>query len=306
MTGCETGYLSWQYADALNEFGTPRQLPRSGSWILERPIADTGLSDAMGLYPLLSACHWPELARDIEELAEAGLVSLVAVADPLGDHNSSDLQRAFPDLLKLFKQHFITNLSVAPETFVSSHHQRNARKALAVVDVHIGVALDMEADWIGLYSNLVAHHSITGIAAFSSESLRRQLHVPGSTLFCARREGRLVGATLWYVRNDSAYYHLGAYSDEGYALRASFGLFWRALHHFLEAGVRTLDLGAGAGLSGDTDDGLSRFKRGWATGTLPAYLCGRILDPEGYAALCSKMAPRARHYFPIYRKGEFG
>ena len=52
--------------------------------------------------------------------------------------------------------------------------------------------------------------------------------------------------------------------------------------------------------------GLREFKRGWSTGTRPAYLCGRILQPQRYAELAEERGPGERSYFPAYRAGEFG
>ena len=43
------------------------------------------------------------------------------------------------------------------------------------------------------------------------------------------------------------------------------------------------------------DDGLSRFKRGWATGTAPAWLCGAVLDRERYADLAQALGSLADH-----------
>ena len=84
-------------------------------------------------------------------------------------------------------------------------------------------------------------------------------------------------------------------------------MFWRAIEHFRESGdVDWLQLGAGAGLDPQSDDGLTRFKRGWATGSKTAYLCGRIFDREAYAALVQARGVSATDYFPAYRQGEFG
>jgi lipid II:glycine glycyltransferase (peptidoglycan interpeptide bridge formation enzyme) len=110
--------------------------------------------------------------------------------------------------------------------------------------------------------------------------------------------------TLWYVLGNVGYYHLGAYNHAGYELRASFALFWRAIEHFAAKGLRWLNLGAGAGLEGSSTDGLSRFKRGWSTGT--AYFCGRIFDRAKYSEVVKASGVSAADYFPAYRKGEFG
>jgi len=159
--------------------------------------------------------------------------------------------------------------------------------------------------WSALYQRLVARHRINGLAAFSPTTLARQLEVPGVVLFRAERAGTTVGMTVWYTAGSVAYYHLAAYHDAGYAVGASFAIFDFALRHFAETGVQWLDLGGAPGLDADGSDGLSRFKRGWATGTRPAYLCGRIFDRPAYAALVEAARSLETTYFPAYRHGNF-
>ena len=159
--------------------------------------------------------------------------------------------------------------------------------------------------WCRLYETLIARHGITGIAAFSPASLAAQLAVPGMVAVRADCEGQTVGMVLWYRSGDVAYYHLGAYDARGYALRASYAIFATSMRVLAEQGVRWLSLGAGAGVRTDADDGLTRFKRGWATGTRTAYLCGRILDRPAYTTLCRARAVSPGTYFPGYRSGEF-
>jgi hypothetical protein len=167
-------------------------------------------------------------------------------------------------------------------------------------------ALALHDVWCNLYAHLSERHGIRGIATFSRESFAAQMRVPGLVAFQALTGGETAGMTLWYVQEEVAYYHLGAYSAAGYRTGASFALFRAALECFREVGLRWADLGAGAGLSPEADDGLSRFKRGWATGTRTAYLCGAILDPEAWAALTVQAVPGITTYFPAYRVGEFG
>ena len=105
-------------------------------------------------------------------------------------------------------------------------------------------------------------------------------------------------------QGDVAYYHLGAYAEEGYRGRASFALFSTAIEAFAAMKVRWLDLGGGVGTGATAaDDGLTRFKRGWATSSRTVYLCGRVLAPEVYRRLTEPLAPTG--YFPAYRQGEF-
>jgi hypothetical protein len=110
---------------------------------------------------------------------------------------------------------------------------------------------------------------------------------------------------LWYVQGKVSYYHLGAYSDLGYELRASFALFSHSVEYFVQHGFEWLNLGAGAGVGLDTDSGLGRFKQGWSTGTRTAYLCGRVFDPKKYEELVMARNTPPTAYFPAYRVGEF-
>jgi len=298
------GYSHPGYAAALAEFGKPRALPRSEGWILERPILDTPYRDAMGCYPLFACRDWSQLDLDLDEL-RSELVTLTIVADPFGNHTPAQLGKCFPALVTPFKEHLVTELSRSPESFVATQHRRKAQKALERLDIERVEDAGVFADrWIELYANLVRRHGIRGLTAFSPDSFRAQLAVPGISLFRAISENETVGMTLWYTDREVAYYHLGAYSDLGYELEASFALFWHVLEYFSRQGLQWLDLGAGAGLSAkDSSDGLTRFKRGWATGTRTAYLCGRIFDLSRYDQIMRDR--EANDYFPPYRKGEF-
>jgi hypothetical protein len=299
-----TGYLHPAYAASLAEFGVPRALPGSGAWVLERPIADTAARDAMGCYPLFTCRDWSRLADDVEAHLD-GLVSLVVVTDPFGAYDLGDLRRCFPDLVRPFKEHHTVDLEQPLDRLVHPHHRRNARRALRTVSAErVECPPAALHEWTALYDNLIARHRIRGIATFSRTSFREQLGVPGLVAFRAVQAGEVVGMVLWYVQNDVGYYHLAAYSDAGYSANASFALFWTAMEHFAGSGVRALDLGAGAGLTADPDDGLTRFKRGWSTGTRTAYLCGRILDPSAYGRLVADRGVPPTAFFPAYRQRE--
>ncbi len=299
------GYAHADYAASLAEYGSPRLLPGCNGWVLERSIPGTLHRDAIGCYPLFACRDWSRLREDIENLGEE-LVSLVLVTDPFGDYTQDSLRRTFKDLVIPFKEHFIVDLAATPETFVHPHHRRNARKALEVISVAGCAAAASIQEWRGLYANLVDRHDIAGIARFSDSSFALQSKVPGAVMLRAIHEGQTVGMTWWFVSEGVGYYHLGAYSDAGYELRASFGLFWRAIELLRADGLRWLDLGAGAGVANDAQDGLNRFKKGWSTGTRTAYLCGRILDRGRYAEIVKAKGVAPTNYFPAYRKGEFG
>ena len=302
------GYAHADYAASLAEWGAPRRLRRCGGWVLERAVPASDARDAMGCYPLFACADWSRLGEDLGEL-EGELISLALVADPFGEYAEADLRRWFDAACFPFKEHFVADLRRAPEEFVDAHHRRNARRAVAS-GLRVEACADpSEAldDWCALYANLTERHSIRGLTAFSRESFAAQLRVPGLTALRASLEGETVGMNLWYEGRGVGYYHLGAYSAEGYELRASFALFSHALSHFADAGLRWLSFGAGAGLAGDGEDGLSRFKRGWSTGTRTAYFCGHIFDRRRYEELSrARGVASGARYFPAYRAGEFG
>lgn len=298
-----TGYLHPSYAESLAEFGIPRELPRSRGWILQRQIPGFPDYDGMGCYPLFACQDWSQLFADMEDLGSE-LVSLALVADPFGEYDKTYLQQCF-DELALFKKHFIVDLDRPINDIVSARHRSYARAALRniLVEEYDEPARFTE-EWATLYATLIERHNITGMRAFSRESFAKQLRVPGTIMFRAVHQGVTIGAHLWYVQGQVGYSHLEAVSLTGYKLRAAYALYWFAIQWFFRK-VQWLDLGAGAGITNEGTDGLSQFKRGWSTGTRPAYFCGRIFDPERYTEIVKAKGIPATAYFPAYRKGEF-
>ena len=266
-----SGYAHADYAASLSEFGTPRFLPNCGAWILERAIPGSDGWDAMGCYPLFTCQDWSQLRTDLDTLGK-DLVCISLVTDPFGEYELDYLRECFPDVTTSFKEHFVVDLSRPVDSFVHSHHRRNARRALAEMSVEkCANPEDFLEDWTTLYSNLVARHEIKGISTFSQKSFARQLRVPGILAFRAVRDSATVGMVLWYAQDNRAYYHLGAYSETGYDLRASFALFNHSLDYFALNGFKWLNLGAGAGAEPGVESGLSRFKQGWSTDRRTAY-----------------------------------
>lgn len=299
----KTGYLHINYAHALAAFGTPHYLPDAQGWLLKRPIPDSPYWDAMGCYPIFACQNWRQLGSDLERLQQE-LVSVTLVTDPLGDFAADDLQAAFPAVFRPYKDHFIVDLQSASSRTLPPHHRRNVRQALSNVVVELCPSATALEEWVALYDHLIQRHSITGLTAFSRASFTAQWQVPGLTVLRATARGETVGMTLWYGDEERVYYHLAAYSPRGYELKASYALFHEAIAHFARAGVRWMALGAGAGTHNDGSDGLTRFKRGWATETRPVYLCGRILAQATYAKLVGAQA--AEHsFFPAYRHPSF-
>jgi hypothetical protein len=302
-----SGYLHPRYAVSLAEFGTPRVLPRSGGWILERSIPGTALRDAMGCYPLFVCRDWSQLGADLAEVAD-NLVCLWGVTDPFGDYDEAQLRECFRDKVVRFKEHYYIDLERPREDYVGRHHWRYAHKALAQLHVEryeYENAPESLDNWMSLYEHLIQRHGITGIPAFSRTAFAHQFAVPGFVAFRALHQGTVVGMSLSYIQGNVAYGHLIACNALGYELDSSYALYWREIEYFRGCGLKWLNLGAGAGASSKGGDGLTWFKQGWATGTRTAYFCGRIFDHQAYDQIVKAKGLADTEYFPAYRAGEF-
>ena len=287
-------YESALYAKSLSELGVPVELSRSGGWVLRRPIPESSHWDAVDPCPLFCCRNWSALKRDLDDLA-GDLVSVAIVTDPFGNYREPDLTGAFPELTRVYKDHFITELGEMSDRSLGKHHRYSVRRAIGKIDVDICSDPRSQVDeWVRLYRVLVEKHGLTGIHAFSRASFESQLAVPGMVMVRGYHLGELAAAHLWLVRGDVAYSHLAASSPDGYRLGALYALYAKAIEHF-RRGLRFLDLGAGS-------SGLGRFKRGFATGTRPAYLCGRILNKDVYESLRGTSGGSEFDFFPAYRK----
>jgi hypothetical protein len=296
-----SGYLHQDYAASLAEFGRPLALPASGAWILTRQIPGTALVDGMGCYPLFCCAEWRKLPQDVRSLDER-LVSVVVVADPLGDHTPDLLADAF-DRVVAYKEHFVIETGRPLEQFVSKSHRAHAQRALKEVHVELcPTPLAFIDDWERLYGVLATRHSITGLRRFSRMAFERQLAIPGMVMFRAVAGGHTIGLDLWYEQGHAAQGHLAAFDSTGYRLRASYATKWRAIEYFTDK-VRWMNLGAVPTATGES--GLLHFKHGWSTGTKRAWLCGRVLNPVAYEELVEARRAINEPYFPAYRAGEF-
>jgi hypothetical protein len=293
------GYTSPSYVASLAEFGRPVRLPQSGGFLLERSIPGTSLRDAIGPYPLFCCADWSGLPADLASL-EGHLVTVVVVTDPFAPFDPVTLAPAFSHGLVRYKDHCVIDLDVPLDQTACTHHRRNARKALQNLTVEeIADPIDFVDTWCGLYDELIARHELTGICCFSRQAFEAQLAAPGLVALRAiDRHCSTVGMVLWYCQGDVGYYHLAAYSPEGYAQKASFALFWASAQR-LRGRLRWLSLGAGAGVRNDGSDGLTRFKRGWSGLVRPTYLGRHVTCPKRYAELCR--GSQESDFFPAYR-----
>jgi len=296
----ESGYGSAEYAWSLAHLGDPIWLPNAEGWLLRRRIPGTELWDAIGCYPLFTCRDWECLQFDLSQLTD--LVSVTAVVDPLSaERAGTALASAFPDLATPYKQHFLVDLQSDWTSRAPRNHQRNAKKALSQVGVQRcsdpGAELGI---WCDLYAGLKRRHAISALADFPRHSFAQQLDAPGLVMLKATDGTQTVAMQLWFMQGETAYFHLGASSDDGYRLSAAFALMWSALHELQRAGARWATLGGapGARASGDAD-GLARFKQGWATRVHPAYLCGFISDRPAYDDLIRGIGSSS--FFPAYR-----
>jgi hypothetical protein len=299
------GYAHPDYARALAEYGTPRELPRCGGWLLERPVPGHSYRDAMGCYPLFCCHDWSGLKGDLDELA-GELICVHLVADPFGDYTPDTLRACFPERMTTFKQHYVLDLREPIERAVRKQVRSCAKAALRHLQVErCSNPLDHLDDWMRVYGALIEKHELRGIHAFSRASFQAQMNVPGLEMFRAADRDRTVGMLSWFVRGDIGYAHLMGIDPEGYRLGAAYALLWSSAQYF--AGhLRWLDIGGVPGQRHDRESGLALFKRGWSNTTRVSYFCGRILDKDAYEALASANGADSTGHFPAYRRGEFG
>ncbi|MDQ0512164.1 GNAT family N-acetyltransferase [Ancylobacter amanitiformis] len=296
-----TAYRSRDYAESLAEFGEAAALPASGGWFLRRPIAGHDLHDGM-TYPFLCCADWRALDEDIESW-RGRLVSLAVVPDPFGAYQMSDLERAFPDRVIPFKQHYAADLSVPVARIVSAHHAREAARAFRRVQVEVYEdPLPMLDVWLGLFDIAIDKFDIRGIRRFSRAAFARQLALPGAFMTVASLEGTPVAAHIQLVGDGVVYAHAAAASPPAYKVGAAYALYYRELEYFADK-AQWIDWGGEAGLA--QDGKLSSFKAGWSTGVRQSYFCGRILDLVRYDQLGREAGAAATAYFPAYRVGEF-
>jgi hypothetical protein len=300
-----TGYLHPRYAESLAEFGTPRELPRCGGWILERRVPGFPYKDAMGCYPLFACRDWSQLHADLAELGD-DLVSIALVPEPFGRYDRADLEQCFPDRVVPFKDHSVFDLSKSPQLLVSRHHRKCARRALTemTIEAHPDPPAFLD-EFVRLHQTLVARHQITGLRAFSRQAFALQLETPGAVLLRAIHHGENVGATLSFVQGEVGYGHVLALSEKGYELGATYALYWFSLQHFADK-VRWYSVGGMPSITSKSTEGLDFFKRGWSPHRRRAYFCGRILNPQRYAEIMQVTAGPATDFFPAYRHGELG
>jgi len=222
--------------------------------------------------------------RTTSRAAPTASSAVALVTDSFGAYEEALLRASFHRVLA-FKQHFVADLTQPLETSTSANHRRNARAALRRLTVD--VPANREAcldDWCALYERLAAERRIVGIRRFSAPFVRGPVS-PAGPRRAAGARGRRHGrhAPLAARRSSRAQPPFRSKCPRVRAVRRLRAALARP--RALCRQVRWLHLGAGPGVTAQADDGVSSFKRGWATGTRPAYFCGRICAPERYREL---------------------
>lgn len=300
-----SGYLHPEYAASLGGDDAVLNLADSGGRLIARAIPGTEFRDAMAPYPFLVCSDWGGLPADMARLP-SDLVSVTAVTDPFATVDVDVLTKAFNHLVRPYKLHFEIDLTRPLASFADPHHLGCARRALKKLDVEYcpDPAVNI-GEWTRLYANLVARHDIRGAALMDEQTFHRQLRIPGLTQFRAVLNGVTIGMILCVTHGDTVYFHLGAYDATGYRRNTSYALVLTIIEHFTQAGMRRMSIGAGAGAFAREHDGLTQFKRGWASGTRMTYLCGHVQDRQAFDRLCRAEKSSDPRYFPAYRASEF-
>lgn len=300
MQGCP--YSSALYAHTLTHIGEVTLLGESDEAFLVRtlPNQEAG-ADLIAPYPFAQIRDADALSRAFTDTS--GCASATAVLEPLSAPGEQDRRRLFPDHLARFKEHTIVDLSADLDALRASGHRRKVRKAHGSLRVERAEEPNRHAiEWIELYCHLREAKGFRGsLADFTGEALAAQLGLSGVRYYRAMAGERCVAGAVWFDGPGATYYHLGASHPEGRAHSASFGLFDAALRDAQAEGRRWANLGGGAGLAQDPQDGLARFKQGWSREKGWSYVGGRILDRSLFDELNRAAGPVREGVFPPYR-----
>ena len=290
-------YGTLAYARALAHAGRPLAVPPWHTHVIVRDWHGSA-GDATGPYPITCFAAGCDLRAGLALLQGMGLVSMTAVVDELAGPPIGAFADAF-SLVRPYKTHYLVD-ATAGAYQPSEHHRRELRRAGRLgVEVR-GVALsEIVADWTALYGDLIARHRITGVQRFSRASFDALAGCDGLATYAAYIGDELVSCHLWMRHGSVVRSHLAASSARGYATGAAYAVNDHAIRCFAGALV---NLGGAAGTAESADDGLSRFKAGFANRTSTSYLIGSILDAGEYRRLAAKVRePHDGAWFPLYR-----
>ncbi|MCS6893084.1 MAG: GNAT family N-acetyltransferase [Deltaproteobacteria bacterium] len=295
-------YGSFEYAKCFDQLGEVVSLENSGVHCLKLSNHYTPHLDLSYCYPFIYIFNLSGLIEDLKK--QINYQCFYGVLNPwitvIEEH---EIQ--FFDVFIEYKDHYYCDLG-QPDIWsrISVSHRRLIKKALKKIDVKISDPESVRDAWPDLYNNLIRRKNISGFTCFSKNILQKFLYVPGAKIFSAYRDQNLIGLVIFYISDPYVFYHLAAYSDEGYELSASYGIFWEAIQYFRLHGLRLFHLGGAP--DGGVGLGLLQFKKGFASGVRKAYFVGKVLDQDQFRqTLIASESFGVRDFFPPYRKSAF-
>lgn len=289
-------YATADYVQSLPHMGGAMEVPEWRTWVIVRPLAD-GRTDVCGPYPLAVIAEDADLEGGLERLRLSGAVSVTLVLDDFNRPDLARIERLF-DPVTPFKTHYVVDRAIG-EAAPSKHHRYDIRRALNQVSVKEFCLDERLDDWIELYDALVRRHGLGGLHAFPREHHLALARSKDFVAVGAFQDDVLAAAHIWAVSGTRVHSHLAASSERGYRMGAAYAVNDCSIRLFSEA--RIINLGGGAGRLDNPDDGLARFKRGFANATARAYICGKVLDPDAYRHLARARGAEDSGYFPAYR-----
>jgi len=297
------GYLHPLYAQSFLEIGEPIFLPNARGWLIKRQIPGTSQFDAMGPYPLFFCEAWEELPRDLDSLRE-DLVSVSLVIPPQVvfpfDNYQSYFETFFP-----YKDHYLLDLTLPLNEVISKGRRKDARRALRNIEIEVVTSPNIDLkEWCQIYDNLILKHNIRGVRRFSENSFKSQLSIPGMHFIRAFHNSELVGGSLYLEQGDCVFFHLSAFSEEGYNLDAAYAVKWVALEFFKDK-VRWMNLGGSTTKAKGQFSGLDQFKKGWSSETAKSFFCGKIINQVRYNEIIQRKENSNNDWFPAYRAGDY-
>jgi hypothetical protein len=289
-------YSTLEYARTLEHVGEPHFVPDWGTYVIARPV-EAFHRDVAGPYPLAMLKPDADVRGGIEQLREEGFISAVLVCDHLSGPAMRVLTNAFARA-EPFKQHYVVDRSIQP-WLPSNHHQDEIRRATRRGIVVEWTALsDVLDDWVSLYAELKSRRGVSGTADFSRSSFERLAQCSGLRTAVAYLNGDVVGSHLWFSHEGRMWSHLASTNELGRRNGAAYALYDFSIR---ESGASLVSLGGAAGTVESEDDGLARFKRGFANSSILTNLYGAILDANRYDELCDERRAGESTFFPSYR-----
>jgi hypothetical protein len=289
-------YATLSYARTLAHVGSAVWVDAWQTFVIAREWKP-GVFDALGSYPLACLSETSDLGLGIQSLRSQGLVSIALVVDGLTGPPVGRLQAAF-GISRSFKTHYLVDQQVAAYRPSGHHRYEIQRASRRGVEVRIVLLRDVLDAWTSLYDGLITRHRISGLQQFTHKSFEALADCDGLVTVAAFMGEDLVSCHLWIRYGRNIWSHLAASSALGYRSGAAYAVYDHSIRSFPE---HTINLGGSAGTEDAGDDGLARFKAGFANRTQDAYFFGEVLDAAKYAELCDERGAADDEYFPAYR-----